>query len=78
MEKDPERRLSIKQAMAHRWLTTSAGEATSEAPPVPQNLVRQKTAKAETLYEGCEIAKALTAHADEASLRSIPDVKSVV
>lgn len=73
VQKDPERRFTIKQALAHEWLTTTAGEEADAALPVPQNLTRHKTAKAETLYEGCEIARALTKHAADENLHALPE-----
>lgn len=64
-DKDPEKRLSTKQALQHSWLQSSVGDENKENVPVAQNLTRMKTARAETLYEGCKLAKALTKHADE-------------
>lgn len=64
-EKDPDKRYSAKQALQHRWLTSSVGNDKTECKPVPPNLNRQKTAKADRLYEGCELQKALTKHAQE-------------
>lgn len=66
VEKDPEKRYSAKQALQHPWLTSNVvGSKDSDPTPVPQNILRTKTAKGETLYEGCELAKTLTKHADE-------------
>lgn len=68
VEKDPEKRPYAKEALRHPWLRSVSGEDKKEPAPVPQNLVRTKTAKAQTLYEGCELAKALTHHAQESDL----------
>lgn len=64
-EKDPEKRYSAKQALQHKWLTSSVGNENTSCKQVPPNLNRQKTAKADRLYEGCELQKALTKHAQE-------------
>jgi serine/threonine protein kinase len=68
VEKNPEKRPLAKDALKHPWLNSVAEEDKKEPAPVPQNLVRTKTAKAQTLYEGCELAKALTHHAQESEL----------
>ena len=70
VEKNPDKRMSIKQALAHPWLNTNVGEHEQEAAPVAQNLTRHKTAKAQTLYEGCEIARVLTKHAEESNVQT--------
>jgi len=68
-EKDPEKRLSVKEALRHPWLAEPVTEhdvkKAAKQAPVSQNIVRTKTAKGENLYEGCELAKTLTKHAEE-------------
>lgn len=66
-EKDPEKRPSASQALKHPWLQTNEGIKNKEeqVTPVAQNLTRMKTAKAETYYDGCELAKVLTSHCQE-------------
>ena len=58
--KDPDQRLSCKEALQHPWLHTETGHKQDIERPVAQKLIRAPTAKAETYYDGCELAKQLT------------------
>lgn len=68
-EKDPEKRPSASQALKHPWLQTNEGAKETPVTPVAQNLTRMKTAKAETYYDGCELAKVLTSHCQEPGMK---------
>jgi hypothetical protein len=70
MEKDPNRRLSASEALKHPWLLTNKGVKEVPVTPVAQNLTRSQTAKAETYYDGCELAKILTSHCQESGLQN--------
>lgn len=63
--KDPNQRLSCQEALRHTWLTSRAGDENTDMPPVATNILRSQTAKPEGYYDGCELAKALTKHADD-------------
>jgi len=62
--KDPKQRLSCKEALQHPWFKTETGHNQDTERPVAQKLMRAPTAKAETYYDGCELAKQLTKHCD--------------
>lgn len=70
MEKDPNKRLSASEALNHPWLLTNKGVKEAPVTPVAQNLLRSQTAKAETYYDGCELAKILTSHCQDPGLQN--------
>ena len=57
--------MSCQEALRHTWLTSRAGSENTDMPPVATNILRTQTARPEGYYDGCELAKALTRHADD-------------